>query len=287
MMTQGTNEGFLEYNPNMRFTLFTRSSYIGSHRYTGVWLGDNHSWWSHLLQNLKWIPSMNMCGYLFTGSDLGGFNGDTTDELMLRWLQLGVFIPLMRNHSAWGTRQQELYRFAYREKMAKIVNIRYALIPYLYSEFMKAALSDESVYRPLAFDYPDDPRARQVEDQIMLGGECMLAPVYEQNAKGRYVYLPEDMLLVRMRSVADYEQIKLSKGDHWIDVDTDQLIFFIKKNRAIPIAKPAMRVRDIDPATIRMHGWLEQDCLYRLYDDDGLSKNVTLEQNIRILKAEA
>lgn len=287
MMTQGTNEGFLEYDPNMRFTLFTRSSYIGSHRYTGVWLGDNHSWWSHLLMNLKWIPSMNMCGYLYTGSDIGGFNGDTTDELMLRWLQLGVFIPLMRNHSCLGTRQQELWRFAYKEKMAKIVNIRYALIPYLYSEFMKCALRDESMYRPLAFDYPEDKRARTVEDQVMLGGECMLAPVYEQNAKGRYVYLPEDMLMLRMRSVDDYEEVKLTKGDHYIEVDTDQLIFFIKKNTAIPIAAPAMRVKDIDTETIKMHGWLEKDYVYELYDDDGLSKNVELEEGIRRIKAEA
>lgn len=285
MMTQGTNEGFLEYDPNMRFTLFTRSSYIGSHRYTGVWLGDNHSWWSHLLQNLKWIPSMNLCGYLYTGCDLGGFNGDTTDELMLRWLQLGVFVPLMRNHSAWGTRQQELWRFSYREKMAKMVNIRYALIPYLYSEFMKCALRDESMYRPLAFDYPDDERAKRVEDQIMLGGECMIAPVYEQNAKGRYIYLPEDMLMLRMRSVDDFEEVKLTKGDHYIDVDTDQLIFFIKRNAAIPMAKPAMRVTDIDPDTIRMHGWLDREYTYELYDDDGLSKNVDLETGIRHIKA--
>ena len=120
-----------------------------------------------------------------------------------------------------------------------------------------------------------------MEDQIMLGGECMIAPIYEQNGKGRYVYLPEDMLMVRMRSVEDYELVKLTKGDHYIDVDLDQLIFFIKKNTAIPMAKPALRVRDIDPSTIRMLGWLEEPYTYELYDDDGLSKDVTLEAGIR------
>ena len=286
MMSRAADEGFREYDPHKRFLLFTRSLYIGSHRYTGTWLGDNHAWWSHLLMNLKMLPSMNMCGYLFTGADIGGFNENTTDELMLRWLELGIFFPLMRNHSAWATRNQELYRFKYREKMAKIVNIRYALIPYLYSEFMKAALRDESVYRPLAFDYPDDERAKRVEDQIMLGGECMIAPVYEQNGKGRYVYLPEDMLMLRLSGVDEIEELRLSRGDHYIDLDTDQLAFFIKKNKAIPFASPARRVKDIDCGRLRMLGWLEEDYGYELYDDDGLSKNVSLD-NIKTLHASA
>ncbi len=277
MMTEATNEGFREYDPNTRFLLFSRSSFIGSHRQTGVWLGDNHSWWSHLLQNLKWLPAMNLCGYLFTGADIGGFNGNTCDELMLRWLQLGIFTPLMRNHSAWGSRKQELFRFRYRETMAKMVNIRYALIPYLYSEFMKAALRDEALYRPLAFDYPEDPRACRVEDQVMLGGECMLCPIYEQNGRGRYVYLPEDMLMLRMRSVDDFEKIPMIAGDHYVEVALEELIFFVKKNRAIPMAKPARRVKDIDYSTIVMHGWLEKPYVYELYDDDGLSREVSLD----------
>ncbi len=283
MMTQATNEGFEEYDPDTRFLLFTRSSFIGSHRGSGVWLGDNHAWWSHLLQNLKWLPSMNMCGYLFTGSDIGGFNGDTYDELLLRWLQLGVFTPLMRNHAAWGTRKQEIFRFQYRQAMAKTVNIRYALIPYLYSEFMKAALRNESLYRPLAFDYPQDVRACRVEDQVMLGAQCMLAPIYEQNGRGRYVYLPEDMLMIRMRSVEDYEQIPMTAGDHYVDVALDQLIFFVKKNTAIPFAKPASRVKDIDYATIQMLGWLEREYTYELYNDDGLAKAVSLDSIQRIV----
>ncbi len=282
MMTRGTNAGFREYDPDRRFLLFTRSSFIGSHRETGIWLGDNHAWWSHLLQNLKWLTTMNMCGYLFTGADLGGFNADTSDELLLRWLQLGVFTPLMRNHSAWETRRQEISRFAWREKMVNAVRLRYALIPYLYSEFMKAALRNESVYRPLAFDYPEDVRACRVEDQVMLGGECMLAPIYEQNGKGRYVYLPEDMLMLRLRSPEDYEQIPMRAGDHYVDVDTDQLIFFVRKNTAIPMAAPAARVRDIDYGTLRFHGWLEKDYDYELYNDDGLTKTVSLENIQRI-----
>ena len=273
-MARAADAGFKEYNPDMRFLLFSRSSCIGSHRYTGVWLGDNQAWWSCLLLNLKMLPSMNMCGYLFTGADIGGFNENTTDELMLRWLQLGVFTPLMRNHSAWGTRKQELFRFKYRDAMVKTVRIRYALIPYIYSEFVKAAMRNECMFRPLAFDYPSDGRAMRIEDQLMLGGECMIAPVYEPNARGRYVYLPEDMLMVRMRDSDDYDLVRMPAGDHWIELKTEELAFFIRKNCAIPFAKSAERVDRIDYSSLEMIGWCEAPYSYELYNDDGLTNNV-------------
>ena len=70
------------------------------------------AWWSHLKMNVKMMPSLNMCGFLYTGADVGGFGADTTEDLVLRWLEFAVFTPLLRNHSARGTRRQEVYRFS-------------------------------------------------------------------------------------------------------------------------------------------------------------------------------
>ncbi len=95
-----------------------------------------------------------------------------------------------------GTRVQEAYRFEKIDGFRHIISMRYKLLPYLYSEYMKAVLRDEMMFRPLAFDYPEDRRAVKVEDQLLLGDGMMIAPVYEQNAEGRYVYLPERMKLV-------------------------------------------------------------------------------------------
>ena len=82
-MTRAASEGLASIAPGKRFLLFSRSSCIGMHRYGGVWTGDNHSWWSHLLLNLKMLPSLNMCGFLYVGADLGGFNADTSRDLLL------------------------------------------------------------------------------------------------------------------------------------------------------------------------------------------------------------
>ena len=139
-MTRAAGEAFERLEPDKRILMFSRSSYVGMHRYGGIWQGDNKSWWSHILLNLKMMPSLNMCGFLYTGADLGGFGADTTEDLVLRWLELGIFTPLMRNHSAMGTRVQEAYRFEKIDGFRHIIGMRYKLLPYLYSEYMKAVL---------------------------------------------------------------------------------------------------------------------------------------------------
>ena len=232
-MTRSASEAIKEMYPDKKVLFFSRSSYIGAHRYGGIWQGDNKSWWSHILLNFQQLPSLNMCGFLFIGSDIGGFGCDTTEDLLMRWMQMSVFTPLMRNHSADGTRLQELYQFKNCDDLKKIVEIRYALIPYLTKVYMNAAENDEMMFRPLAFDYADDEMACRVEDQIMFGNEMMLAPIYTQNAEGRYVYLPEDMYLVRMRGVDDYDVEKMSAGHTYVSAKLNEMIFFVKKKDSL------------------------------------------------------
>ena len=268
-MTRAAGEAFEKIAPGKRFLMFSRSSYVGMHRYGGIWMGDNKSWWSHILLNLKMLPSLNMCGFLYTGADLGGFGADTTRDLVLRWLALGVFTPLMRNHSALGTREQEAYQFENIEDFRHVIGVRYRLVPYLYSEYMKAALNDDMMFRPLAFDYTDDAFATQVEDQLLLGNEIMIAPVYTQNAKGRYVYLPEEMMFVKFLPDGTISQEILEKGHHYVEVALNEVPLFIRKGKAIPVADVAQTVKDIDPSTIRMIGY--EGAEYDRYDDDGVS----------------
>ena len=270
-MTRSAFEALQEISPEKRTLFFSRSSYIGAHRYGGIWQGDNKSWWSHILQSMQQLPALNMAGFLFTGSDTGGFGCDTTEDLMIRWLQYSLFTPLFRNHSADGTREQELYQFSNVEAAGKMIQIRYSLIPYLYSEFLKAALNDEMMFKPLAFDFPDDAMAEQVEDQLLLGNELMIAPIYKQNAQGRYVYLPEEMMLVRMHSSKDYTTEILPKGHHYVSVGLDELVFFIRNQKAIPFAESAKNTAKTDYNTIQLLGY--EGSSYELYTDNGTSPN--------------
>ncbi len=254
-MTRAAGEALQKIAPDKKMLLFSRSSYIGMHRYGGIWTGDNQSWWSHILLNLKMMPSLNMCGFLYTGADLGGFGSDTTRDLVLRWLALGVFTPLMRNHTALGTREQECYQFEHIEDFRHVIGVRYRLIPYLYSAYCKAVEEDEMYFRPLGFDFPDDRRAVETEDQLFLGNEAMIVPVYTQNVSGRTVYLPEEMKLLKfMPDGSIYEEI-LGQGTHYIEVALNEVPLFIRKGKCIPVADAAESVDAIDMGTIQYMGY--------------------------------
>lgn len=280
-MTRAAGEALREISPDERRLLFSRSSYIGMHRYGGVWMGDNKSWWSHILLNIKMLPSMNMCGFLYTGADLGGFGCDTSRDLLLRWLALGVFTPLMRDHSCEGTRNQECYQFEHIEDFRNVIGVRYRLLPYIYSEYMKAALTDDMMFKPLAFEYPDDKIAAHVEDQLMLGNEIMIAPVYTQNAIGRYVYLPENMMLVRFTADGAVEQTEMPAGHHFVGVPLNEVILFVRSGKCIPVVDVAECVADIDKTTMQLIGY--KNSSYMLYDDDGYTREYDLEKNCALL----
>ncbi len=286
-MTRAAGEAFEELSPEKRILLFSRSSYVGMHRSGGIWMGDNQSWWSHLLLNLQMLPSLNMCGFLYTGADLGGFGADGTEDLLLRWLELGIFTPLMRNHSALGTREQEFYQFGADDSFRRIIGLRYALLPYLYSEFMKAALGGEMMFVPLAFVWPEDAMAAQTEDQLMVGESIMIAPVYRQNADGRYVYLPEEMKLYRMRSADDMDAEILPAGQHYVKAALDEVLVFVRANHLVPMAASAEYVDAVDTSHLRLLHFVKEEAAYELYDDDGISRSVTLEGHLTEIRAKA
>ena len=262
-MTRAAGEAFDRYRKDKgtdkRYLMFSRSSYIGMHRYGGVWTGDNKSWWSHILLAMQQMPGLNMSGFLYTGSDTAGFGDDTTEDLAMRWTEFSIFTPLFRNHSCDGTRRQEYYYFddvrdgkdnpvkahtdtRHIEDFRKIVEIRYALLPYIYSEFMKAAKNYDMYFRPLAFEYAGDTRALETEDQLMVGDYMMIAPVYKQNANGRYVYVPEDMRLLRFRAFDDYDEEEVAKGDHYVKAGINETLIFLKKGYKLPFAAPGKNV---------------------------------------------
>lgn len=285
-MTRAAGEAFERLSPEKRILMFSRSSYIGMHRYGGIWTGDNKSWWNHLLLNLRMMPSLNMVGILYTGADIGGFGADTTEDLVMRWTQLAMFSPLMRNHSAMGTREQEVYRFDHPEEFRKIINIRYGLLAYIYSEYMKAALNGEMYFKPLSFVYTDDKFASQVEDQLLVGDSLMIAPVYNQNAKGRYVYLPEEMAMLRFRGLDDYDTEILPAGHHYVEAGLFEMLIFVRPDKILLLTNGGEYVDGVDCDTVKALAFVKTKASYEWYEDDGMSKDYENPDNYGTLTIE-
>ena len=290
-MTKAAAEGFKEIKPNERFLLFSRASYIGMHRYSGIWTGDNNSWWEHLLLNIKMMPSINMCGFLYSGADTGGFGGDANGQLLIRWMQLSLFTPLFRNHTAMGHRNQE--PFAFEEETTSIIRdiikLRYALLPYIYSEYMKALHGSDVYFSTLSFEYEDEI-SRRVENQLLVGDSLMICPIYEENATGRYVWLPEDMLLWKHREDSQREYSVVRKGHMYLQAELKVTPIFIKKDKMLVLGKSAKNVEALTGDELFVIAFVNNKASHRYYDDDGKSleyqKGVHFEILIEIQKTE-
>ena len=281
-MTNAAADAFEKIAPEKNILIFSRASYIGAHRKSGIWTGDNQSWWSHIKLNLQMLPSLNMCGFLYTGADLCGFGDNCTEELALRWLALGIFTPLMRNHSALGTRDQEFFRFENKDAFRNLLKLRYALIPYLYSEYIKAIENDSLMFMPLAFAYRGDKYAEAVEDQLMVGESIMIAPVYEPNAIGRYVYVPEEMTAVHFTAHDSYTTRIYKKGHYFIDIPANEVVVFIRKYKALPMAEPADCTANLDIQTLHFICGEECDGYYTLYREAGVQNGKSIVEKTTV-----
>ena len=282
-MTRAASEAF-DVIKQERMLLFSRASAIGMHRYSGIWTGDNRSWWSHLLLNIKMMPALNMSGYLYSGADIGGFSDNTTEDLLTRWLQFGMFTPLMRNHTAKYTRNQEPYQFKSIATMRSFIRLRYRLINHLYSEYMKAALTNNLYFKALAFEYSDKLSA-EVEDQLLLGDSLMIAPIYEQNKTGRVVYLPENMLAVRFKDEQTYEVEELAAGHHYVQMPMTEIVIFIRPNKFISLNHYASTVSQINNQKIELIGYYQDYCEGPYYEDNGTDKYPILEDGLSLITA--
>ncbi len=191
-MAKATYEGWKEYSGKRPFVI-TRACYSGSQKYTTGWTGDNHSIWAHIRMAIPQLCNLGLSGLSFVGTDVGGFGSDSTPELFARWIQLGCFSPLFRNHCAVGCRMQEPWQFG-EEVLSisrKYMNLRYELLPYIYDLMHECEQTGLPVMRPLVLEYPEDEQVRNRNDEFLLGGRVLVSPVVEQGAREKLVYLPE------------------------------------------------------------------------------------------------
>ncbi len=273
-MTRSASEQLDKIFKDKRYLLFSRASTIGMHRYGGMWTGDCYSWWEHIELTLKMLPSLNMCGFMFIGSDTGGFGSDTTSDLLIRWNQLSLFTPLYRNHSSKWSRAQEPFAFDKETEdiVKNIIKFRYSLIPYLYSEFMKAVQDNAMYFKPLTFEYEDNPKVREVEDQLIVGDSIMIAPIYKQNTKGRYIYLPEDMLMCSVDVNNKFIFKMYKEGYNFFEYPMDEISFFIRKNKMVPMVDSKNRIDEVTLDELNLIAFVKDKAEYYFYDDDGISK---------------
>ena len=174
-----------QVDPDGRPFLLTRSACAGTQRHSAVWTGDNASNWRHLRMSLPCSLNLGLSGVAFNGPDVGGFMGDVSAELLVRWHQAGCLFPFYRNHSAHFSRRQEPWQFG-PEPLAAIrgaIRTRYRLLPYLYQCFFAHWRDGDPIIRPLLYHY-SGPEFTDLDDQYLVGDALLVAPVLHGEGQG-------------------------------------------------------------------------------------------------------
>ncbi|MEN3042029.1 MAG: TIM-barrel domain-containing protein, partial [Fervidobacterium sp.] len=265
-MTRATSE-LIQKQLKKRPFLITRSAYSGIQRYGGVWTGDNHSWWEHILQEVIRINSLSLSGVFYSGFDVGGFGGDVNAQMLVRYMQLGLFSPMFRNHSAIGTKRQEPWEFGKNVEniLRSIIEYRYRLIPYIYTQYMVGLMKNVPLVRPMVYDFKT-VEALSIEDQFMFGEAIVVAPVYRPDVQKRLVWLPN-------KAINIFDGKIYKKGWNVVDTPIEYVPAFQLINTAIPTAQPQQFVDFEKIDKIVWNVFLGKRAKTWFYEDDGVSLN--------------
>jgi alpha-glucosidase len=176
--SRATFEGLLALAPDERPFVLTRASFAGGQRYAATWTGDNDSTWNHLEQSLPMIENLGLSGFAWSGADVGGYAGSPSPDLLTRWIEIGAFTPLFRDHSAKGTARHEPWVDgpAQTDIRRRFIEERYRLTPYLYALADETARTGLPVMRPLFLEFPGlAAYTRETAGEFLLGPDLLVA----------------------------------------------------------------------------------------------------------------
>ncbi len=272
LMNRSSYEGLLRLRPDERPFVLTRSGFAGIQKYAAVWMGDNCSLWEHLEMSMPQLCGMGLSGVSFVGVDIGGFSFAGSPELFARWIQLGAFYPFSRGHSALGTPQKEPWIWGEETEniTRKYLELRYRLLPYLYTCFWENSQTGAPIFRPLLYQFWQDPATLDLSDQVMVGDGLMLAPVYRPGVNHRAVYLPSGVWYdwwSSARYASDQGQTILQAAP------LDTMPLYIRGGSILPLG-PVMQYSDekpLDRLTLEIYPNTQGVASGQLYEDDGLS----------------
>jgi alpha-glucosidase len=232
LMNKAGYDAIRKLRPDQRPWLISRSGWAGLQRYAWNWTGDVASTWGALRQTLVILLGLSLSGHLFSGGDIGGFSGNPPAELYVRWFQLSTFFPFFRTHSANGTSPREPWSFGepYTSIIRNFLNLRYKLIPYIYSLAWQANQTGAPLIRPIFWLFPEWVSSWNISDQFFLGEDLLVAPVLDSGAEYRDIQIPPGRWYL-------YWDDTIYKGPDTIRIKTDlsTIPIFIRAGCIFPI----------------------------------------------------
>ena len=268
-MARSTYEGARRSLKGNRPFILNRAGYSGVQRYAATWTGDNIAESEHMLCGVRLVNSLGLSGVPFAGVDIGGFSGEASPDLFVKWMVLGVFSPMFRFHSMINSKDAEPWSFGEEaeEISRNYISLRYRLMPYIYSTFQESARTGMPIMRSLVIDHAHDAQVydTRYQNQYLFGAAFMIPPV---------------------RSGQDFVKVYLP-GTKWYDFHTGTVIpfseyiaevrkerfpLFVKGSSIIPMQSTIQNLSEDPEETLEIHLYHgDQDSSFEYYEDDGVS----------------
>jgi len=232
LQTQAGYQALRQYQPHKRPFIVSRSGWAGLQRYAWTWTGDIEGTWSALRQTLPMVLNLGLTGIPYSGPDIGGFQGNPSSELYLRWFQLSTFLPFCRTHSSNNAKERTPW--TYGEPTLSIIrdflNLRYQLMPYFYTLAWEAHQKGYPLVRPVFWAEVENTSLWDIDDSFLLGDALLVSPVLEKGAVSRPVTLPKGHWY-------NYWDDTLTPGDQTITCDApkDRIPLLVKAGSILPM----------------------------------------------------
>jgi len=264
-MARATVEGLKRLRPHERPVNITRSGWAGVQRYAMSWTGDNRSDWPNLWLSMPMLMNLGLSGLAHTGPDIGGYSRFATGELFTRWLQMGVFLPFLRAHTFVHSPDQEPWSWGepYLSINRRYIELRYRLLPYLYTAFWQCAQTGSPIVRPLLLAFQDDLFTHTLDDQFMCGDAFLVAPVVECEGTNRSVYLPKG---IWYDFWTDEPFVGLTRVE--AEAPLERLPLFVRAGSVVPMGPVMQYVGEKQADILALHVY-PGDGASELYEDDG------------------
>jgi alpha-glucosidase len=274
---QAEAQALAKVNPTARLWTIDRAFQPGLQRLgAAAWTGDIHANWQTLRRTPTDLLNWSLAGMDYSACDIGGFIGEDTPELLTRWMEAGVFFPVMRSHSDHKVQPRFpwLYGADAESAIQHALDLRYRLIPYLYSLAHEAHEIGAPLMRPLAMEFPDDPKAAEISSQWLLGSRLMAAPILTPENK-RSVYLPND-------SWFQFDTNTLLSGNRDMDVNAGlaDIPAYVRAGTILPLAPPIQHTAQLPGGPLQLQVYPGGDAQFTLVEDDGES-TAYLNGNVR------
>ena len=283
LMARATYEGLIKDNPELRPFIVTRAGWAGIQRFAAVWTGDNSASYDDLALSVRTNIGLGLSGVPFVGCDVGGFVGRPDPELYVRWMQAAALSPFMRSHTVQDTPDQEPWSFGEEteRRCREAIELRYKLMPYLYSELHRACRTGLPMYRPVWLEFPADRTAYQndYQHQFMLGDSLLAAPVLRQGQRFQKVYLPQGKWFEPTGG-------KVYQGGSTVLVEAslDQLPLFYRAGSLVPTREVQQFVDQSPLETLELTVVPGADGRYEMITDDGVTRDAAQRTSLFTLR---